>query len=70
MGMPGGPAFPPNFTVNFMRLLGYVPAGISLVALLLFGIGYKITDADAKKYAEENMKKTMQEMAAAAPKSN
>jgi Na+/melibiose symporter-like transporter len=63
MGMPGGPAFPPNFTVNFMRLLGYVPAGISLAALLLFGIGYKITDADAKKYAEENMKKTMQDMA-------
>jgi GPH family glycoside/pentoside/hexuronide:cation symporter len=63
MGMPGGPAFPANFTINFMRLMGYVPAGISLVALLLFGIGYKITDADAKKYAEENMKKTMQEMA-------
>jgi GPH family glycoside/pentoside/hexuronide:cation symporter len=63
MGVPGGPAFPPNFTVNFMRLMGYVPGAISLVALLLFGIGYKITDADAKKYAEENMKKTMQAMA-------
>jgi Na+/melibiose symporter-like transporter len=67
MGIPGGPAFPPNFTVNFMRLMGYVPAGISLVALLLFAIGYKITDADAKKYAEENMKKTMEAMANAAP---
>jgi GPH family glycoside/pentoside/hexuronide:cation symporter len=63
MGMPGGPTFPANFTVNFMRLMGYVPAGISIVALLLFAIGYKITDADAKKYAEENMKKTMQDMA-------
>jgi hypothetical protein len=50
-----------------MRLMGYVPAVISLVALLLFAIGYKITDADAKKYAEENMKKTMEAMAKAAP---
>jgi Na+/melibiose symporter-like transporter len=63
MGMPGGPEFPANFTVNFMRLMGYVPGGISLVALALFAFGYKITDADAKKYAEENMKKTMQAMA-------
>ena len=67
MGMPGGPAFPANFTVNFMRLMGYVPGAISLVALLLFAIGYKITDADAKMYAEENMKKTMQAMANSAP---
>jgi GPH family glycoside/pentoside/hexuronide:cation symporter len=67
MGIPGGPAFPPNFTVNFMRLMGYVPAAISVVALLLFAFGYKITDADAKKYAEENMKKTMEAMANAAP---
>jgi GPH family glycoside/pentoside/hexuronide:cation symporter len=64
MGVPGGPAFPPNFTLNFMRLMGYVPAAISTVSLLLFGFGYKITDADAKMYAEENMKKTMQAMAA------
>jgi Na+/melibiose symporter-like transporter len=67
MGMPGGPAFPPNFTVNFMRLMGYVPGAISLVALLLFAFGYKITDADAKKYAEENMKKTMEAMAGTGP---
>jgi GPH family glycoside/pentoside/hexuronide:cation symporter len=67
MGVPGGPAFPANFTVNFMRLMGYVPGAISLVALLLFAIGYKITDADAKMYAEENMKKTMQAMANSAP---
>ncbi|MDR2517056.1 MAG: MFS transporter [Spirochaetaceae bacterium] len=63
MGMPGGPEFPANFTVNFMRLIGYVPAAISLVALLLFGFGYKITDEKAKFYAEENMKKTMANMA-------
>jgi hypothetical protein len=47
--------------------MGYVPAAISIVALLLFAIGYKITDADAKKYAEENMKKTMDAMANTAP---
>ena len=63
MGMPGGPEFPANFTVNFMRLLGYVPAGISFLALLLFAFGYKITDEKAKFYAEENMKKTMANMA-------
>jgi GPH family glycoside/pentoside/hexuronide:cation symporter len=62
MGVPGGPAFPANFTTNFMRLMGYVPGAISLVSLLLFAFGYKITDADAKKYAEENMKKTMENM--------
>jgi Na+/melibiose symporter-like transporter len=64
MGMPGGPALPANFTKNFMMLLGGVPALINLVSLLIFSLGWKITDADAAKYAKENMERTMQAMAA------
>jgi Na+/melibiose symporter-like transporter len=67
MGMPGGPALPENFTRSFMLLLGGVPGGISLLGLLIFSFGWKITDADAAKYAKENMERTMQAMANAAP---
>jgi GPH family glycoside/pentoside/hexuronide:cation symporter len=57
MGMPGGPAFPENFTRSFMMLLGGVPAVFSLLGLVIFSLGWKITDADAAKYAKENMER-------------
>jgi Na+/melibiose symporter-like transporter len=69
MGMPGGPLLPEHFTRDFMYLLGGLPAIISLVGLLIFSFGYKITDADAAKYAKENMERTMQAMANTAPPS-
>jgi Na+/melibiose symporter-like transporter len=59
MGMPGGPAFPPNFTQSFMMLLGGMPAAINFIGLLIFSFGWKITDADAAKYAKENMERSM-----------
>jgi GPH family glycoside/pentoside/hexuronide:cation symporter len=57
MGIPGGPAFPENFTRSFMMLLGGVPAVFSLLGLIIFSLGWKITDADAAKYAKENMER-------------
>jgi Na+/melibiose symporter-like transporter len=59
MGIPGGPAFPPNFTRSFMMLLGGVPAVFSLLGLIIFSLGWKITDEDAAKYARENMERSM-----------
>jgi GPH family glycoside/pentoside/hexuronide:cation symporter len=59
MGMPGGPAFPANFTRSFMLLLGGVPAVLSFLGLIIFSLGWKITDADAAKYAKENMERAM-----------
>jgi Na+/melibiose symporter-like transporter len=57
MGIPGGPAFPANFSRNFMMLLGGVPGIFSLVGLVIFSLGWKITDADAAKYARENVER-------------
>jgi Na+/melibiose symporter-like transporter len=57
MGVPGGPAFPLNFTRNFMFLLGGTPALVNLIGLFVFSCGWKITDADAAKYAKENLEK-------------
>jgi Na+/melibiose symporter-like transporter len=59
MGIPGGPAFPANFNRSFMMLLGGMPATINFIGLLIFSFGWKITDADAAKYAKENMEKSM-----------
>jgi Na+/melibiose symporter-like transporter len=64
MGMPGGPAFPANFNQSFMMLLGGIPAVFSLLGLVIFSIGWKITDEEAAKYAKENMERTMAAMAA------
>jgi Na+/melibiose symporter-like transporter len=71
MGIPGGPAFPANFTRSFMMLLGGMPAAFSLLGLIIFSLGWKITDADAAKYAKENMERAMSaaEGAAAGPAS-
>jgi GPH family glycoside/pentoside/hexuronide:cation symporter len=60
MGMPGGPAFPASFNQSFMMLLGGMPAVINIIGLLIFSVGWKITDADAAKYARENMERMQQ----------
>jgi len=52
----------PNFTKNFMMLLGFIPAGLYSVALLLHLFFYKIKDADAIKYSQENMAKMQAQM--------
>jgi GPH family glycoside/pentoside/hexuronide:cation symporter len=44
----------PGFVRNFMLILGGVPALLYALGALIFGVGYKITDADAARYAREN----------------
>jgi GPH family glycoside/pentoside/hexuronide:cation symporter len=51
------PATVPGFTRNFMFMFGGVPGILNLIGSLVFGLGYKITDADAAKYAKENMER-------------
>jgi Na+/melibiose symporter-like transporter len=48
------PMLIPNFAKNFMLILGGTPAVFYMLAALFMGLGYKITDADAMKYAKEN----------------
>jgi Na+/melibiose symporter-like transporter len=64
MGRPGGPPMPLNFNQNFMLLMGLLPASVYLLGFLIFTFGWKITDADAAKYAKENLERT-QTMSAA-----
>jgi Na+/melibiose symporter-like transporter len=59
MEIPGGPAFPADYNQNFMLLLGGIPAFFNLIGLVVFSIGWKITDADAAKYVKENMEKAV-----------
>jgi Na+/melibiose symporter-like transporter len=65
MGRPGGPPLPLNFNQNFMLLLGLLPASVYLLGLLIFSFGWKITDADAAKYAKENLERTQAQSKAA-----
>jgi Na+/melibiose symporter-like transporter len=65
MGRPGGPPLPQNFNQNFMLLMGLLPAVVYLLGFLIFTFGWKITDADAAKYAKENMERTQAMKAAA-----
>ena len=56
---PGfNPAEVPNFSRNFMFMFSCVPGILNALGALVFGLGYKITDADAAKYARENMEKS------------
>jgi GPH family glycoside/pentoside/hexuronide:cation symporter len=48
------PLLIPNFAKNFMLILGGAPALFYSLSALLMGLGYRITDADAAKYAREN----------------
>jgi Na+/melibiose symporter-like transporter len=67
MGRPGGPPLPLNFNQNFMLLMGLLPASVYLLGFLIFSFGWKITDADAAKYAKENQERTQALSKAAAP---
>jgi GPH family glycoside/pentoside/hexuronide:cation symporter len=52
------PLLIPNFARNFMFILGGAPAVFYVLSALIMGLGYKITDADAAGYAEENAQRT------------
>ncbi|MBR6800765.1 MAG: MFS transporter [Eubacteriaceae bacterium] len=56
------------FTKTFMNIYSLVPIVFATVAIIIFFVGYKITDEDAKFYAAENQKKKEAERAAAAAK--
>jgi Na+/melibiose symporter-like transporter len=56
------------FSKTFMNIYSLVPIIFSTVAIIIFFVGYKITDEDAKFYAAENQKKKDAERAAAAAK--
>jgi Na+/melibiose symporter-like transporter len=64
MGRPGGPPLPLNFNQNFMLLMGLLPASVYLLGFLIFSFGWKISDADAARYAKENLEKTQAAKAA------
>jgi Na+/melibiose symporter-like transporter len=57
MGRPGGPPLPLNFNQNFMLLMGLLPATVYLLSFLIFTFGWKISDADAVRYAKENQER-------------
>ena len=56
------------FQKTFMNIYSLVPIVFASIAIIIFFVGYKITDEDAKFYAEENQKRKAAEMAAAAAK--
>jgi Na+/melibiose symporter-like transporter len=52
---PGfNPAEVQHFSRNFMFMFGAVPGMLNALGALVFGLAYKISDADAAKYAKEN----------------
>ncbi|MBR6800763.1 MAG: MFS transporter [Eubacteriaceae bacterium] len=53
------------FVKTFMNIYTLVPIVFASIAIIIFFVGYKITDEDAKFYAEENQKRKAAEMAAA-----
>jgi Na+/melibiose symporter-like transporter len=62
---PGfNPAEVPNFSRNFMFMFGCIPGILNAIGALVFGLAYKITDADAAKYAKENAEKAKPQTAA------
>jgi Na+/melibiose symporter-like transporter len=52
------PMLIPHFARNFMFILGGAPALFYALSALIMGLGYKITDSDAAKYARENAERT------------
>ncbi len=54
------------FQKLFMNIYTLIPIVLSSIAIVIFFVGYKITDEDAKFYAAENQKKKDAERAAAA----
>lgn len=56
------PGFIPDaaWVSSFMKVCWVYPAIVYLAAALILAIGYKITDADAARYAQENAEKAAQ----------
>lgn len=70
-GYVAGMTVTAEWTSKFMVLLGIVPAAIVALAVVIFAFTYKISDADAAKYAKENSDRTRAAQAAnAAPAAN
>ncbi len=51
-----------SFTKTFITIYAFVPAALSVIAVCIFIFGYKITDEDAKFYAQENAKRKAAEL--------
>ena len=54
IGYTAGMAPTADFVNSFMLVFALAPAALTVIALLIFLFGYKITDADAARYAKEN----------------
>ena len=64
IGYEAGMEITEKFIHDFMIVIGVIPGGITLLAALVFWIGYKITDEDAHKYAQANAEKDAAKRAA------
>jgi Na+/melibiose symporter and related transporters len=64
-GYVAGMTVSAEWVSKFMVLIGLVPAAIVAAAVLIFAVGYRITDADATKYAKENSERVKAHIAAA-----
>ena len=53
-----------TFRHTFMAIYTIVPSVSTILSLLIFKFGYKITDADAKMYAAENARRDAEALAA------
>ena len=53
-GYEAGMAVTETFVSRYMMVLGLFPAIFMILAAILGIVGYKLTDAEAKKYAEAN----------------
>lgn len=63
---PGfNPAEVQHFSRNFMFMFGCVPGMLNALGALVFGLAYKINDADAAKYAKENAERKAAQTASA-----
>lgn len=54
IGYTAGMTPTPEFVNSFMIVFALAPAILTFIAFIIFLFGYKITDADAAKYAREN----------------
>lgn len=59
----GGFEVTPQWISSYMRVTFLFPAIIFFASAIIMLICYKITDADAAKYAKENMEKIKQQAA-------
>ena len=68
IGYEAGMVITPKFVTGFMFIIGAIPAILCVLAAVILFFGYKITDADAVKYAAANAErdKAAREAAAAA----